>query len=203
MTVIAVTSLKGGVGKTTGSVYLATIAATRSIPTLLVDANPDGSAASWIEAATGEGWISALPVVDAPSERLLVRTLAPASGPDEVIVVDTPPNNEALTRLAIVHADAVVIATKAGGIEVDRVVATLRLIPEGKRHGIVICAAPTRSNVLAMTVEGWREVGTPIWGIVPHRVGISAAMTAPLHRTGLVAYGGVLDTALNLQEATR
>jgi chromosome partitioning protein len=196
MTVIAIASLKGGVGKTTTAVYLASIAAGRKMPTLLVDANPDGSAATWVEAAAGEGWVIGVPVLEAPSERLLAKALEPESPAGEAIIVDTPPNNAPMAQLAMAQADAVILPARAGGIEIDRVVATLQLVPPGKAHGVVICAAVTGSNGLAAALAGWKDAGVPVWGVVPQRVGIAAAMTGPLHHTGLVAYGEVFDTAL-------
>lgn len=196
MPVISLAALKGGVGKTTSAIYLSAVSARTGTPTLLVDANPDGSAATWVELATKEGWINGVEILEAPSERLLSRALEGSSGPDELIVVDTAPNNSTMTQLAVDRADAVIVATRAGGIEIDRVAATLHLIPEGRRHGVVVCAALTGSRALVDTVTGWRNAGVPVWGAVPQRVGIGAAMTAPLHLTGLVAYAEILKRAV-------
>ncbi len=198
MPVVSLAALKGGVGKTTSAVYLSSVAARRGFSTLLVDANPDGSAATWVEAATREGWLNNVIVLEAPSERLLRRAIEGESSDDELIVVDTAPNNSLMTQVAIEGADSVIVATRAGGIEIDRVAATLTLIPEGRRHGVVVCAAVTGSRALIDTVAGWEAAGVPVWGSIPQRVGIAAAMTAPLHMTGLVAYGDVLDKATGI-----
>ena len=47
---IVVTNLKGGVGKTTSTVYLAAVAAQRGhTPVVVVDADRQASAAEWLE----------------------------------------------------------------------------------------------------------------------------------------------------------
>jgi chromosome partitioning protein len=51
--IIVVSALKGGVGKTTTSVYLAALAAARH-PATLVDADPQASAADWLESSEDE-----------------------------------------------------------------------------------------------------------------------------------------------------
>ena len=54
---IVVSNVKGGVGKTTTSVYLAAAAARRGRgPVLLVDADPQGSTAEWYEATRSRAW---------------------------------------------------------------------------------------------------------------------------------------------------
>ena len=51
--IIVVAALKGGVGKTTTSVYLAALASARH-PATLIDADPQASAADWIETSEDE-----------------------------------------------------------------------------------------------------------------------------------------------------
>src|SRR5438132_1915953 len=116
---VVVSNLKGGVGKTTTAVYLAAAAVARGFdPVLLVDADRQASSAEWLEERPIEG----VTVVEAPSE----RTLARAMGRGEVLtVVDTPPGDERLAQSAVAGADAVVVPTRAGGVEYSRVVVTL------------------------------------------------------------------------------
>jgi len=52
--ILVVAALKGGVGKTTTSVYLAAIAAAARHPVTLIDADPQASTAEWIEASPDE-----------------------------------------------------------------------------------------------------------------------------------------------------
>jgi chromosome partitioning protein len=53
---IVVSNVKGGVGKTTTSVYLAAVAARRGkAPVLLVDADPQGSSAEWYDVDPFDG----------------------------------------------------------------------------------------------------------------------------------------------------
>jgi chromosome partitioning protein len=187
---LVVTNLKGGVGKTTTAVYLAAVAAARGhAPVVLVDADRQASAAEWLE----ERPIPGVEVVEAPSERTLTRAM---SGNEGIVVVDLPPGDERLVQSAIAAADAVVIPTRAGGVEFARVTHTLGLIPAKTPRGIVITAARLGTNDLLETIDWWKAEHVPLWGVVPERVGIAAGPEARLYRDGLDEYGNVLRRVL-------
>jgi len=187
---IVVASLKGGVGKSTTSVYLAAVAAERGHdPVVLVDADRQASSAVWLEERPLDG----VEVVEAPSERTLKRAMSQDGG---VVVVDTPPGDERLSHSAIAAADTVVIPTRAGGVEYARVAATLALVPARTPRGIVIASARLGTNDLEETIAWWKKESVPVWGIVPERVAIAAGPEARLAREGIDIYGDVLKHAL-------
>jgi chromosome partitioning protein len=187
---IVVTNLKGGVGKTTTAVYLSAAAVARGYdPVLLIDADRQASSAEWLEERPIEG----VAVVEAPSERTLTRAMSRNEG---MSIVDTPPGDERLVQSAINSADAVVIPTRAGGVEFPRVVATLEMIPAKTPRGIVIAAARLGTNDLEETIAWWRAEKLAIWGVIPERVGIAAGPEARLYRQGLDEYDAVLRRVL-------
>jgi chromosome partitioning protein len=187
---IVVGNVKGGVGKTTSSVYLAAAAAARGRGrVVLVDSDPQGSSAEWFEQSPLEG----VELIEAPSERTVIRALSNGEG---VVVVDTPPGDERIVRAALRRADAVVIPTRAGGVEPSRVLATLEMTPEDIPVGIVICAARLGTNDLDATLEDWASAKVPIWGVIPERVAIAAGPASRIYREGLEAYQEVLKKAL-------
>ena len=187
---LVVANVKGGVGKTTTAVYLAAVAVGRGYdPVVLVDADRQASAAEWLE----ERPIEELTVVEAPSERTLARALRRRGG---LTVVDTPPGDQRLQQAAVGSADAVVIPTRAGGVELSSVLLTLELIPARRRRGIVVCSARLGTNDLEATIAWWEGQGVPVWGVIPERVGIAAGPEARLYREGLERYAGVLRRAL-------
>jgi chromosome partitioning protein len=187
---IVVTNLKGGVGKTTTTVYLAAVAASRGhLPVVVVDADRQASAAEWLE----ERPIDGIEVIEAPSERTLARAMRADEG---TVVVDLPPGDERLVQAAISAADAVVIPTRAGGVEFGRVTYTHGLIPPRTPRGVVIAAARLGTNDLQETIDWWKGENVPVWGVVPERVGIAAGPEARLYREGLDEYGKVLRRIL-------
>jgi len=187
---VVITNLKGGVGKTTTAVYLAAVAAAKGYdPVLLIDADRQASSAEWLEERPIEG----VTVVEAPSERTLARAMSRNEG---MAIVDTPPGDERLVQSAINSADAVIIPTRAGGVEYARVVITLGMIPAGTPRGVLIAAARLGTNDLEETVAWWKGENVPVWGVVPERVGIAAGPEARLYRQGLHEYEAVLRRAL-------
>ena len=187
---IVVSNVKGGVGKTTTAVYLAAAAAARGRgPVLLVDSDRQASTAEWIEQSPLEG----VELREAPSERTVTRAMGQ---PDGFVIVDTPPGEERIVRAALQRADAVVIPTRVGGVEPNRVLATLEMTPADTPCGVVVCAARLGTNDLEVTVAEWTEAKVPVWGIIPERVGIAAGPAARLHREGLELYDDVLRRAL-------
>ncbi|HEY5303720.1 MAG TPA: ParA family protein [Acidimicrobiales bacterium] len=187
---IIVTSLKGGVGKSTSSIYLSAAGVERGYdPVTLIDADPQASSAEWLEL-----WpMAGVAVVEAPSERTATRAIGRAEG---LSIVDTPPGNERITQALVALADAVVVPTRAGGVEYSRVQATLELVPSGVPRGIVICAARLGTNDLDAAIAWWKEQKVEIWGVIPERVSIAAGPEARLSRDGLEGYDAVLGRAL-------
>lgn len=189
---ITVANVKGGVGKTTSAVYLAAVAAAATAeadrPVLLVDADPQGSAAEWLD----EQPVHGVRVVEAPSERLLARAVE-HDGP---VVLDTPPGAERLVRAAIAAADVVLIPTRVGGIEPARAQATLGMLPERTPAGLILVAARAGTRDLRDTRAAWRDSGIPLWATVPERVGIAAGPDrAALDPDGLDEYRQIWQQA--------
>jgi chromosome partitioning protein len=121
---LAVVNLKGGTGKTVSAVHLAA-ALGRQGRTLLVDADPQGSALSWSEEA------GALPcsVVSLPVRDLHRRVLDLLPGLAHV-VIDTPPGDRAIVRSAIAASEVVVVPMPPSIMDLDRLRPTLDLISE-------------------------------------------------------------------------
>lgn len=118
MTTISIVHTKGGVGKTTSAMYLATAAARQGVESVVIDADPQQSASKWQETAARRG-------IGLPFEvlRCHERLIVPESPP--LAFVDTPPGTSNLIQQAISEADLVLVPCGASPIEVERVWPTL------------------------------------------------------------------------------
>jgi chromosome partitioning protein len=184
--IIVTAALKGGVGKTTTSVYLAALASSNRRTATLVDADPQGSAADWIE-NSDDDHLARIEIAEAPTERLLTKALDKVP-PEGIGVVDMPPSHERLLNKALDRARVVVIPARVGGVETPRVEAVLELVPDGTPVGLVICSARTFTRSYQESMEHWSKAGVPVWGTIPERVAITAGPTGPLADDGLDSY---------------
>jgi chromosome partitioning protein len=185
--IFVVAALKGGVGKTTTAVYLASLATGGQRWSTLIDADPQASAADWLDLAEDDENLQRVDLVEAPTERLLTKALDKV-GPDDVAIVDTPPGNERLLAKALERASAVVLPTRVGGVEMPRVDVVLEMVPRKVPVGLVICSARTYTRDYQDAVAIWDEAGVRVWGTVPERVAIAGGPLTWLSPDGLDAY---------------
>ena len=184
---IVVAALKGGVGKTTTSVYLAALAAASGKVVTLVDADPQASAADWIESGGDDGDLEGIGLVEAPTERMLAKALD-KSEDGEFVIVDSPPGNERIIGAALERADVVIVPTRVGGVEWPRVDVVRKMVPRRTPYGLVICSARTFTKDYDETVYYWTEQQVPVWATVPERVSIASGPDSKLSDDGLDAY---------------
>src|SRR5512135_3738639 len=157
---ISVVNVKGGVGKTTTAVYLAALLADTG-PVLLVDADPQATAAEWLE----ETPLAGVQVVEAPSERLVARAVELA-GPATVLI-DTPPGGGAAgagghrpRRRGGAPDPGWWVGGGPGAGHRGPAAAGAAPRPGGDR-------AKTRTRDFRETVARWTAAGVPVWASVP------------------------------------
>ena len=185
-------AIKGGVGKTTTAVYLAAVAVDGDRSVTLVDADPQASAAEWVDEAT-DAPLRRLTVVEAPTERLLAKALDKMK-PDDVVVVDTPPAHREMVVKALDRATAVVIPTRVGGVETPTATVMLDIVPAGIPAGLVVCSARTYTRDYHEAIANWEDEEAPVWGSIPERVAIAQGPDGWLSSDGLDAYGEIWKT---------
>src|SRR5690349_8850333 len=111
--IIAILNQKGGVGKTTLAVHLATALAKQKASVLLVDADPQGSALGWSDNRE----IPLFPVVGLP-KKTLHRELPELAGNYKYAVIDGPPRVNEVARSAILASDLVLIPVQPSPYDV-------------------------------------------------------------------------------------
>jgi chromosome partitioning protein len=112
--VIAILNQKGGVGKTTLAVHLATALARKKRTVILLDADPQGSALDWAAARHGD---PLFPVVGLPKSSIHKELPALAAN-YELVIIDGPPRVEGVARSAIMAADLVLVPVQPSPYDV-------------------------------------------------------------------------------------
>jgi chromosome partitioning protein len=105
MQVIAIVNQKGGVGKTTLAIHLATAFTASGRNTLLLDVDPQASAAEWKDARAAEK----PPVIAVPASRLSKVLEDAKKIGTEVLILDTAPHSEGTALTAARSADLILV----------------------------------------------------------------------------------------------
>jgi chromosome partitioning protein len=141
MRTLAVISRKGGAGKTTLSTSLAVSAWRAGLKTVLVDLDPQRSAALWGRARE----IPGPAVVAATAGKLFpVWSAAENSGCD-LMVLDTPASGEDETLQAVRMADLCLLVCRPNFFDIDALQQSIDLVRrQGKTGLVVLNQAPPR-----------------------------------------------------------
>lgn len=150
--VIVMANSKGGVGKTTGAIGLATAAAREGLPVTVWDADPQSSASEWAELASEEG--SPLPFEVRPANITVVRRLANNPG---IQVVDTPPSGKVVDE-AMRHADITIVPCGPKPIESARTAETIDALEKaGLPYAVLVCRRPGQRRLATERLRGRLE----------------------------------------------
>ncbi|MDS1116348.1 ParA family protein [Gordonia westfalica] len=192
--IVSVVNTKGGVSKTTTSVFLANELALREPgrEILLADLDKQGSATEWADRAHDNG--EAFPFrVEVSNVKRLPR-LAEQLGSEAAVFIDTPPGDSSVIQNAIEMSDFVIVPTQAAGLDLSRVWETLPVITT-QMYAVLITSARLNTRLLNDTIETLEDQGISRFDtIVPLREHIRTAYGfRPPHDN---AYADVLNEML-------
>jgi chromosome partitioning protein len=151
MKVLGLLSRKGGSGKTTLAVHLAVAAQAAGRRVLLIDVDPQGSAAAWWQAR--EATTPELETATPDRLKGLLET-AGKQGVD-LAVIDTRPSVEADAVQVAGLSDFILIPTRPAILDLRAILATLDIVKGTRRAALVLnaCPAPRGSGDASSTVD--------------------------------------------------
>ena len=170
MKIVTVTGYKGGIGKSTTAIHLATYFSERG-QTVLVDGDPNRTAINWSQ----RGGEAGLPftVVD---QRQAMRVV---SGVD-FIVIDTParPDSDDLKELAK-GCDLLILPTSPDVVSLEPMLQTVRELGSAKYCALIAIVPPRPSKEGEAMQSQLREAGMPVFNTTIRRtVGFAKAALA-------------------------
>ena len=147
--VISVVQSKGGTGKTTVTMFLATAMQKKGYKVAVLDSDPQQSAMRWSSASEEP---LPFPTLPAPSPSELSEALHRAKKADFVLI-DTPPGNEKIIDAAVSAASLVLVPTGVSPMEMDRTQITLDALAKTTTPVAVVLTNVDRREKLADTVH--------------------------------------------------
>lgn len=144
MATVAIVSQKGGSGKTTLALHLATSAAYNDLQTCVIDTDPQATAAAWGDWRGGDYQPQ---VVTSPPARLAQTIQKATKIGVELVVIDTPPHAESATREAVKAANLILIPTRLRAFDLHALEATAELMRYAQKPTFVLLnAVPARAT---------------------------------------------------------
>jgi chromosome partitioning protein len=209
--VLSVSSLKGGVGKTTVSLGLASAAFAKGIRTLVVDLDPQSDVSTGMDISLS-GRLSVADVLASPKEKTvrqaitfdgphpsirdiwkLEEALAHVESEYDLVLIDCAPSLNALTRTAWAASDRVSVVTEPGLFSVAAADRALRAIEEIRRGlsprlqplGIIVNRVRAQSLEHQFRIKELRDMFGPLVlsPQLPERTALQQAQGAakPVH----------------------
>lgn len=165
MKTIVVVSQKGGTGKTTLAVHLAVAAERAGKPAVVIDLDPQASAAAWGDLRQADE-----PAVESVQPARLAPALkAAADAGCELAIIDTPARSENTALDAVRAADLALIPCRPGFFDTAAMSFTANLLKlAGKPGFVVFCQVPSRADSLlaevreALTTYGLAAAPVPV-----------------------------------------
>ena len=148
--IIGVLSQKGGVGKTTLSLNIASHYAAQGRKVLLVDADPQGSALAW---SSARDLPPLFPVVGM-AKPTLHRDLPAVASDYDVTIIDGAPRVNDLGRAAILASDIVLIPVQPSPFDVWAADDTVKLVQEAQQFKETLKAAFAINRKIVNTAIG-------------------------------------------------
>jgi chromosome partitioning protein len=147
MRTIAILSQKGGTGKTTLSLHLAVAAHQAGQAAVVIDLDPQASAAGWKDSRKTEEPV----VISIPATRLPQALSTAAGAGADIVLIDTAPHSGEVALAAAEAADLILIPCRPGILDLRAIGTTARVVKiAGKPAYVVLNTIPPRaSNVLA------------------------------------------------------
>jgi chromosome partitioning protein len=174
MVVIAVSSQKGGSGKTTIAAHLAVRAgAAGHGPVVLIDTDPQGSLAEWWQARVDE-----TPVLATVKPEELAANLAELrSYGTAIAIIDTPPALTGSIEQVIAMADLILIPVRPSPHDLRAAGGTVELARKaGKPFMFIVNSASPRASITAQAVAALSEHGRVAPVILYQRTEYAASM---------------------------
>lgn len=189
---LAIVSTKGGVGKTTLAVHIAVAAQLEGLPVLLLDIDPQGSAAQWFKdrqrTFQENKWT--------PRARLDVRRVYPdelaevldAAEADgyALAIIDAPPHADVPAARAAECADVILMPAAPSSIDLHAARATIALVKSLKKKAFFIINralhnSPQTAQDAASFLAGKGMEGAPlcITALQPYVRAMRDGLTAP------------------------
>jgi chromosome partitioning protein len=166
MKTVAFVSQKGGSGKTTLAIHLASEAALAGDKVLLIDLDPQGSATLWARQRGDRP-----PDVTAGHLATLKEEIESAkAGGYGLVAIDTAPHADQAALQAARVADLVLVPCRPATFDLGAIGSTLDLCQLAKRPALVVLnAAPIRSRVVDEAMAAMTGQGANASAVVIHQ----------------------------------
>lgn len=174
MPTISFASSKGGAGKSTSAVLLATELASRGASVTIIDADPNQPVSRW---SKKPGCPEKLTVIGGVTEETLIDTIDTAARKTAFVIVDLEGTATLMVAQAMSRADLVIIPTKGSELDAIEAVKVIKFI--GRQEKVYNKAIPfavlftqtnpaVRPRTLRSLEQDMQQQGIPLFGTALH-----------------------------------
>ncbi|HKM69234.1 MAG TPA: ParA family partition ATPase [Stellaceae bacterium] len=198
--VITIAQRKGGAGKTTLAAQLAVAWARQGARVALLDIDPQGSLAMWVDlrrARLGAGAIG-FDFAALPGWRA-AQWIDDRARSTDLVVIDSPPHAETEARIAVRAAGLVLVPLQPSPLDLWATGATLEMARDERRRALVVLnRVPPRSSLTDRVAADLARMNATLAATrVGNRVALTRAMALGL---GVVESSATSPAATEIRE---